>query len=204
MDAAEPVEVPGPPRDEQLLAGLAKLGQAVRMSAWRNAGPYGLSPLQADILAFLAGDDRPRRQGEVVAALASTAPTVSDAMRALTGKGLVSKARDAVDARASVLTLTDIGRQEAARLSAVPEPLRAAVAALDPDDLAAMLRGASAMMRVLQERRAIPISRMCLTCRFYRPDAHPDDPARPHHCMFVDAPFGDGELRLDCPDHEPA
>ncbi|GII01057.1 MarR family transcriptional regulator [Planobispora takensis] len=198
------MEVPGPPREEQLLAGLAKLGQAVRMSAWRNAGPYGLSPLQADILAFLAGDDRPRRQGEVVAALASTAPTVSDAMRALTGKGLVSKVRDAADARAFVLTLTGVGRQEAARLSAVPEPLRAAVAALDAGDLAAMLRGASAMMRVLQEHRAIPISRMCLTCRFYRPDAHPEDPARPHHCLFVDAPFGDGELRLDCPDHESA
>ncbi len=198
------MDVPGPPRDEQLLAGLARLGQAVRMSAWRNAGPHGLSPLQADILMFLAGDDRPRRQGEVVSALASTAPTVSDAMRALTGKGLVTKARDVADARAFVLTLTDAGREEARRVSAVPEPLRAAVAALAPDDLAAMLRGASTMMRVLQEHHAIPVSRMCVTCRFYRPDAHPEDPRRPHHCMFVDAPFGDGELRVECPDHQPA
>ncbi|MEV7908206.1 MarR family winged helix-turn-helix transcriptional regulator [Streptomyces anulatus] len=198
------MDVPGPPREEQLLAGLARLGQAVRMSAWRNAGPHGLSPLQADILTFLAGDDRPRRQGEVVSALASTAPTVSDAMRALTGKGLVTKARDAADARAFVLTLTDSGREEAVRVSAVPEPLRAAVAALEPGDLAAMLRGASAMMRVLQERHAIPISRMCVTCRFHRPNAHPEDPRGPHHCVFVDAPFGDGELRVECPDHQPA
>nr|BFE86924.1 hypothetical protein GCM10020093_095250 [Planobispora longispora] len=44
VDVGQPVEVPGPPRDEQLLAGLARLGQAVRMSAWRNAGPHGLTP----------------------------------------------------------------------------------------------------------------------------------------------------------------
>ncbi|MER3418788.1 MAG: MarR family transcriptional regulator, partial [Chloroflexota bacterium] len=27
---------------------------------------------------------------------------------------------------------------------------------------------------------------------------------RPHHCAFVDAPFGDRSIRLDCPDHAPA
>jgi hypothetical protein len=27
---------------------------------------------------------------------------------------------------------------------------------------------------------------------------------RPHHCRFVDAPFGDSELRLDCVDHQTA
>jgi hypothetical protein len=39
--------------------------------------------------------------------------------------------------------------------------------------------------------------------RFFQPYRHPD-PDRPHHCAFVDAPFGDGELRLDCPDHDAA
>ena len=46
--------VPGPPPAGQLLAGLARLGQAVRMEAWRNAGPHNLSPLQADIVTLLA------------------------------------------------------------------------------------------------------------------------------------------------------
>jgi hypothetical protein len=44
---------------------------------------------------------------------------------------------------------------------------------------------------------------MCVSCRFFRPFQH-DDLARPHHCAFVDAPFGDGELRLDCPDFQTA
>lgn len=194
-------DVPGPPPANQLLIGLARLGQAVRMQAWRNAGPHNLSPLQADIVTLLHGRDRPLRQGEIVEELASTPPTVSDAVKVLRRKELLEATRDPADARALLLGLTPAGRDEAARLDVQSEPLTGAVAALSGDDLAAMLRGTTTMIKQLQDRNAIPISRMCLTCRFYVPRAHPD-PVRPHHCNFVDAPFGDAELRVSCPDHE--
>ncbi|MFD8751458.1 MarR family winged helix-turn-helix transcriptional regulator [Kitasatospora sp. NPDC059577] len=197
-------QLPGLSPSEQLLIGLTRLGQAVRLSTWHHTGPVRLTPLQADILLFLAGDPRPRRQGEIVTALASTAPTVSDAVRALTGKDLVDRRRDRADSRAVTLTLTDAGRAEAERLAVVPPPLGEALAALDEDTVAAMLRGTTTMIRALQRHDAVPVSRTCVTCRFYRPDAHPEDPRAPHHCDFVDAPFGDGRLRVDCPDHEPA
>ncbi|GAA1041657.1 MarR family transcriptional regulator [Virgisporangium ochraceum] len=195
-------EVPGPPPASQLLIGLARLGQAVRMDARRNAGPHTLSPLQADIVALLGDSRAPLRQGEIVETLASTAPTVSDAVKALRRKELVETTPDPADARALRLALTAAGRTEAARLSEVSRTLEGAVAALAPEDLAAMLRGTVTLMRELQDRRAIPISRMCLTCRFFVPDAHPAGTGRPHHCAFVDAPFGDAELRVACPDHE--
>lgn len=195
-------DMPGLSPTEQLLIGLTRLGQAVRLTAWHNAGPANLTPLQADIVLFLAGDRRPRRQAEIVAALASTPPTVSDAVRALTGKDLVERHRDPIDSRAVTLTLTTIGQDEADRLTAIPAPLRAALDALDDQVVAAMLRGTTTMIKILQQHRAIPISRTCVTCRFYRPNAHPDDPGGPHHCMFVDAAFADSELRIDCPDHQ--
>jgi DNA-binding MarR family transcriptional regulator len=195
-------DVPGPPPVSQLLIGLARLGQAVRIDARRNAGPHALSPLQADIVALLGDSRAPLRQGEIVEALASTAPTVSDAVKALRRKELVETSPDPGDARALRLTLSAAGRAEAVRLAAVSETLEGAVAALPPDDFAAMLRSTVTLMRELQDRRAIPVSRMCLTCRFFVPDAHPANTGRPHHCAFVDAPFGDAELRVACPDHE--
>ncbi|BEL03953.1 MarR family transcriptional regulator [Actinoplanes sichuanensis] len=191
------------PPTGQLLVGLARLGQAVRMEAWRNAGPHNLSPLQADIVTLLYGRDAPIRQGEIVTALASTAPTVSDAVKVLRKKELVDATRDLGDARVMLLGLTPAGREEAARLDVQSEKLTEAVSALAPGDFAAMLRGMTTLMRELQDRRAIPVSQMCLTCRFFVPRAHPD-PERPHHCNFVDAPFGDAELRVTCPDHEVA
>jgi DNA-binding MarR family transcriptional regulator len=196
-------DVPGLPPASQLLIGLARLGQAVRIQAWRNAGPHHLSPLQADIVSLLDGRGRPIRQGEIVAALASTPPTVSDAVKALRKKELLEASRDPGDARALLLGLTARGREEAGRLNDWPETLSGAVAALPDDDFAAMLRSTTTLMRELQDRQAIPVSQMCLTCRFFVPRAHPDR-ERPHHCDYVDAPFGDAELRVSCPDHEPA
>ncbi|WP_188317032.1 MarR family winged helix-turn-helix transcriptional regulator [Solihabitans fulvus] len=195
-------DIPGLPPQEQLLVGLSRLGQAVRICAYRDAGPHRLSPLQADVVSFLAGDPRPRRQAEIVEALASTPPTVSDALRALDGKNLVARHRDPADSRAAAVTLTDEGVAEARRLTLVPTPLREALDAVAPADVEGMLRGVSAMIAALQEHRAIPVSRMCVTCRFFQRDAHLRS-ARPHHCGFVDSPFADAQLRIECPDHEP-
>jgi hypothetical protein len=79
----------------------------------------------------------------------------------------------------------------------------AAVDELTPAEQEVFLRGLVKMIRTLQERGEIPVSRMCVTCRYFRPNVHPDL-STPHHCAFVDAPFGDRQLRLECADHEPA
>jgi DNA-binding MarR family transcriptional regulator len=194
-------DLPGMSPAEQLLVGLSRLGQALRLAAWDGAGAR-LSPLQADIIRYLAGHPRPSRQGDLVTALASTAPTISDAVRTLTSKGLVERSRDLVDTRVLNLSLTSTGQAEAARLAVIPAPLRAALDALSTDDIAGMLHGSATMIRVLQQHRAIPVSRACFTCRFYRP-AEPAGTELPHHCRFVNADFADAQLRLDCPEHEP-
>ncbi|WP_035855864.1 MarR family winged helix-turn-helix transcriptional regulator [Cryptosporangium arvum] len=194
-------DVPGPPPASQLLVGLARLGQAVRMEAWRNAGPHNLSPLQADILTLLHGGRGALRQGDIVTALASTPPTVSDAVKVLRRKELLDATKSPGDARVILLSLTPAGEAEAARVNVASEELSGAVETLDEADFATMLKSTVTLMRELQDRRLIPVSQMCLTCRFYVPDAHRGTD-RPHHCDFVDQPFGDAELRVTCPDHE--
>jgi hypothetical protein len=47
----------------------------------------------------------------------------------------------------------------------------------------------------------VSVARLCLTCRFFGPDAHPGA-ARRHHCALLDLPLGDAALRVDCPDHQ--
>jgi len=55
----------------------------------------------------------------------------------------------------------------------------------------------------LQRSGTITVARMCSTCRFFRPDAHPGAVER-HHCALVDIPMSDGQLRVDCAEHAPA
>lgn len=124
-------------------------------------------------------------------------------MRTLSAKRLVLRRPDPDDQRARRIGLTRTGRERADGLAGWPETLAEAVDALAPADQGAMLRAMMQVIRTLQDRGEIPVSRMCATCRFFRPNAHPQDAERPHHCGFVDAPFGDRALRLDCADHQP-
>ncbi len=192
------------PLARQVTAGLSKLGMALRTEAWRDAGPRGLTPTQAQILALLGASAGPMRLSSVAEGLAVTLPTAGDAVRVLVAKGLVSKGRDPGDARAVALALTDAGRAAADAASVWPDFVLAAVDALTLDEQAGLVRALVKMVRTLQVRGDIAPARMCVSCRFFRPYAHPGDGERPHHCAFVDAPFGDRALRVECPEHEPA
>ena len=192
------------PMNQRLISGLAKIGLALKSHAWKDAGSQGLTPTQGAILALL----RAKGTGEwrlfsISRALAVSAPTASEAVTALVRKGLVSKGRAATDQRALLVQLTPKGRAEAERTAHWPDFLIAAVDELSPVEQEVFCRGLTKMIHALQERREVPISRMCVTCRHFRPSVY-DDPDTPHHCAFVNAAFGERHLRFDCPEHDAA
>ena len=185
--------------DEQLLIGLAKLGLALRHEAWQSAAPRGLTPTQAQAVVCLERGAS-RRLGELARELGVTDATASDAVRVLVEKGLVRKERDDDDARALRLVLTPAGRREARRAGQWPDAFLLGAADLSTEERGVLLRGLSKIIRRLQLEGRIPVARMCASCAYFRPHAH-RDAMRPHHCAFVDAAFGEHELRLECPDH---
>jgi DNA-binding MarR family transcriptional regulator len=194
---------PDQPLDRRVIIGLAKIGMALKQQAWAEAGGRGLTPTQGQVLALLRANPDGLRLGVLAEQLGVTAATTSDSVAALHRKGLITKKPTAGDGRGVVVLLTPTGSREAAAASAWPDFLLEAVGELSTTEQATFLRALVAMIRTLQDRGRIPVARMCVSCRFFRPFAH-DSPDRPHHCAFVDAPFGDGELRLDCPDHSTA
>jgi hypothetical protein len=134
--------------------------------------------------------------------LAITRPTASDAIAALERKGYLARQPDPRDARAAGLVLTAAGMAVAREAGDWPATLVEVAADLPPAEQEALLRLVMHLIRGLQLRGAIAPARLCVTCRFFRPHAHPADAVAPHHCAFVDAPFGDRHLRLDCPEQE--
>ena len=188
--------------EQRIAIGLAKLGTALRHQAWRQGSPKGLTPTQGQILTFLSS--RPGATlAEVSEALAVRPATASGAVATLETKSLVKKTRRPGDARVLSLSLTAEGLQVAAETIQWPTFLIEAIGDLSDNERQTFLRALVLMIRNLQRRGEIPVSRMCLSCHYFRPDVHSDSP-RPHHCAFVDAPFGDADLRLECRDHEPA
>jgi DNA-binding MarR family transcriptional regulator len=189
-------------RGASVATGLSKLGLVLRHHAWQQREETGLSPTQGQILAVLRARGEPLSVGDLAAGLGVSSATVSDSLSALVTKGLAVKGPSPRHPRAVAVRLTARGRRTAERVAAWPDVLLAAVDVLDRSEQGVLLRALTKMIRALQERNQIPVARMCAACAYFRPHAH-TDPVRPHHCAFVDAPFGDHELRLDCADHEP-
>ena len=183
---------------ENIAHALSRLALFWRAAGWRAAGAQGLTPTQAEILSQLAAG--PMRSGDLARALGVSAPTLTDAVSTLAAKGLAERRPDPQDRRAALVALTPQGAAAGSRLPDMPEAIAPVLEALAGPDRAGLLRGLVLVIRGLQEAGAIPVQRMCLTCRHFRPHAH-DDAARPHHCAFVDAAFGDAALRLACADH---
>jgi DNA-binding MarR family transcriptional regulator len=185
---------------EQIAFALGRLAVLKRAGLWQAAAAEGLNPTQAEILSHLIRRG-PVRQVDLAAALGVSAASLSDSVASLVGKGLVERMPDPGDRRARQVSLSPSGQGTAARLDASTDALHDALTDLPAAEAAVLLRSLTRLIRSLQEARAIPVQRMCATCAHFRPNSH-DDAARPHHCAFVDAAFGDAHLRIDCDEHE--
>jgi DNA-binding MarR family transcriptional regulator len=183
----------------RLAVGLAKLSLAARHRAWEGATSARITPTQGQILAYLLSQPQGARPSDISKALGVTAATVTDSIAALAAKGYIGRLTDPADGRAVRICLTEPGKDVAAAAAGWMDVFLAAVDALSPGEQVTLLRAIITMIRALQDRGAIPIARMCVNCRYFHPYVH-EDPARPHHCAFVDAPFGDEALRIECPD----
>lgn len=189
----------------KLLGGLNRIGLAMRSAAWGEATESGLTPTQSQILAFIAarGPHSPR-SGDAADALGITPQTASVAIGALVAKGLVIKAPDINDRRASALRLTRQGEVAARVATQWPQFLTNAMQELDGDERQAFLRILLKLIHRLQADGEIVPQRLCITCAHFQANAHSGRNGGPHHCALINAPLAEIDLRLDCPEHRAA
>ena len=187
------------PLSSRIATGLHKIGLAMKQQAWQQANEDGLSATQGQILAAIVTHGR-LTGSELSERLGVTLPTISDSVRVLVEKKLLTKSPDPRHPRASLLTLTRKGAQLGSRARAWPEFMAAAVTDLTAEEQRAFFSGVVKMIRTLQDQGLIPVSGMCVTCTHFRPNVRLG--TAPHHCALVDAPLANDQVRLVCPEHE--
>lgn len=194
-------DFPSSPLPERLRDGLDRLASLQRLEQWRASGAQGLNPTQLAILRRLDGSGL--RVQAIARALGLSQPTVTDSLAALERKGLIARQSDPQDGRASLLHLTGTGRAALQTARGEMTLIDRALAALSPQEQTALLTITIKMIRTLLDDGQMPVQRMCVTCRYFRPHRS-EGTSTPHYCEFVKAPFGANELRLDCGDHDAA
>lgn len=181
--------------DRRLADAVERLGDAARAMLRRAATAEGLSPTQAQLLLRITSDTAPPEgTGALAGWLEVSAPTVSDAVRTLAGKGLAQRGQ-CPGSRA--WTATARGREVAHRLRRWRDPL---LAALCEQPATMKARALSALLQAVAELNAsghISTARTCLTCRFFG-----GDPTGDAWCTLLATALSPATLRVDCPEHQ--
>lgn len=189
--------------NHRIREGLSRVALAMRIDDWNRAKAIGLNPTQWSILELLEGRKDGLGVKQIAVNLGVSQPTATDSIAALERKGLVSKRSAGPDRRGVNVGISIEGLSILQAGSATESAAGLSVDALSKHEQEDLLITLVKMIRHLQEMEAIPIQRMCASCRYFAPFAH-SDAARPHHCNFVDAAFGQRDIRIDCREHETA
>jgi DNA-binding MarR family transcriptional regulator len=176
---------------------------ALRTDDWTRSRHIGLNPTQMAILEALEGRESGLSVKEIAFNLGVSQPSATDSITALERKGYVMRQPAPGDRRAVSVCITDAGRQSFLATDAVEGAANRAIRALSEAEQEDLLISLIKMIRHMQEAGIIPVQRMCASCRYFRPFVHADK-ARPHQCDFVNASFGQRDLRIECREHETA
>jgi len=189
-----------PGLEEKILIGLEQIGRAIAMLQDHESRAQNLSDLQMNVILSLLEPHHARTIGGVAEELNLTPPTISDAVRVLEKKDLLSKTRDSKDERVIRLDLTARGKSTARRLKEKQNPLIKVITHLTEEEKVSLLSLLIKLTKFFQDKGLVSVARLCANCRYFHPNRYPGT-EKPHHCGFVDGPFGEPELQVDCSEH---
>ena len=187
----------------RIVTAIGRVATVLRAGMWEVSTAEGLNPAQAEILHLLQHRTRGVRLSWLARQLSISAASASDSVAALVNKGLVRKARDEDDGRASALHLTPDGERVAQRLGHALAFADNAASQLPAGQQVQLLTGLFKLIAQLQKTDRFPELRACLSCCHFEADKYPGAEVA-HHCALVNAPLPISFLRIDCAEHEPA
>ena len=188
--------------DERIAASLERLAYVLGVLERDATRAHTLSTMQVRLLAYLHTlSDALCRVSQVARDFALTQATVSESVSALETRGLVSRSPLPEDRRVHVLQLTDRGRALAERLPTGTLIMRPHLQAFSTDEKEQLAGLLTKLIRELHEGGVITISRMCVTCGFYREDGTPGG-VRQRYCTLLEQTLAPDELRVDCPEYK--
>ena len=179
-------------------AGLERISQAFKVLLWEKAKELGLSPIQIQILIFVAHH---HRQLANVSHLAQefnvTKPTISDAIKALEKKNLILKDFSSSDSRSYTILLSEKGISTVDASQDFANPLYDQLGNLSKVERETFFAVLKKLIYGLNRRGILSVQRTCFGCRFY------EKGQEGHYCNLLEKKLKDSQIRLDCPEFEP-
>ena len=179
--------------ESKIVVGLERLSSAFRALLWEHAKEIGLSPIQIQLLIFTAfHPSHLCNVSHLAAEFNLTKPTISEAIRVLANKGLVSKQRSESDLRAFTIVLTQEGRQIVTATEDFSSPIHSLVSRLEVSQQEQLFSSLTQLISGLNRTGVLSVQRTCSNCRFFA------QLENRFHCNLMQKELQAQDLRLDC------
>lgn len=185
--------------ESKIVASLERISQAFRVLLWQESKEFSLSPIQVQVLIFLLYHSEEKRKVSYLAdEFNMTKATISDTIKTLEQKKLITKEYEQHDTRSYIIHLTKKGKGIADKTSLFTKEIRTPIDKLHQDDKEILLLSLLNIIRHLNKSEVITIQRMCMSCSYYQPS----DKGQKHFCKLLNQNLHVKDLRIDCPEHE--
>lgn len=181
-------------KNTKIVLGIERLSTLFRAALWDEAKQCGLSPLQVQIMLFIASHTQTLNNVSCLAKeFGVTKATVSDAVRTLLGKKLLKK-HSGGDARAFSLHLTASGHKRLQELVSLTRRFDETLTLIPVGEREKIWEGLLLLIGHLQKTGVIPL-RMCFNCQ------HFSERKGAPYCNLLQQSLHLEDIRLDCPEH---
>ena len=183
--------------ESRIVVALERISEAFRVLLWNESKENSLSPIQIQILIFIYFHSLEKcKVGYLADEFNMTKATISDSVKILLSKELVTKETDPIDTRSFSLSLTYEGKKIAKKASLFASSIEQPIEKLTQEQKTIMLNGLLKLIYDLNKSGIITIQRMCFTCSNYQLEKGV------HYCKLLKCQLAENELRIDCAEHE--
>lgn len=180
--------------EAKILNGLERISEVLKSLLWEKAKKYGISPIQIQILLFVANHHEDICNVSYIAKeFGVTKATISDAIRVLINKKFLEKDFSPVDKRRYNLLVTGEGNQIIYDLTEYSLPLYNSLTNFKEKELVNLFDSVSKLIFQLNQAGIIEVQRTCFNCQHYKGNKE-----NKHFCNLLNQKLKSQDIRLDC------
>lgn len=180
----------------KIVAGLERVSEVFKILLWDKAKLVGLSPIQIQILIFIAFHKQNLcNVSHLAKEFNVTKPTISDAIKILDKKGMIRKDFSFSDNRSYSIALSDLGNDIVSQTYDFSDPLKAQIESFSQSEIDSLFGTLSELIYKLNRNGILSVQRTCFGCTFYQKKEDTD------YCNLLQKELLNQEIRLDCPEY---
>ncbi|WP_452603068.1 MarR family winged helix-turn-helix transcriptional regulator [Pontimicrobium sp. MEBiC06410] len=181
----------------KIVSGLERISEVFKVLLWEKAKLVGLSPIQIQILLFIAYHKTELcNVSHLAKEFNVTKPTISDAIKVLDKKQLIIKDYSSTDSRRYHILLSQLGKDIVSQTNDFANPLKSLISNFNQTDLNSVYKTLSELIYKLNSTGILSVQRTCYGCKYYTKNKGLD------FCNLLEKALHNNEIRLDCPEYE--